>query len=68
MRYIFFLVFFIINNQSYSQSYFEGKNLYCKSENAKAIEKFNFGIEILNLNHDLKPKYLAINTTIFSML
>jgi tetratricopeptide (TPR) repeat protein len=65
MKLISFLVFFLIGNYAFSQNYFEGKNLYCKSENAQAIEKFNNGIEILKLNYDLKPKYLAINSTIF---
>lgn len=58
-------VLFFICNQLFSQNYFEGKNLYCKSENLQAMEKFKGGIEILKLNYDLKPKYLAINSTIF---
>lgn len=65
MKLIYFLSSFLIFNQTFSQNYFEGKNLYCKSENAEAMKKFDGGIEILKLNYDLKPKYLAINTNIF---
>lgn len=64
MKFIYILLL-ITFNQAFSQNYFEGQNLYCKSENIEAMKKFNNGIEILKLNHDLKPKYLAINTTIF---
>lgn len=65
MRLVYILLSLIAFSQAYSQNYFEGKNLYCKSENFEALKKFNGGIEILNLNHNLDPKYLAINTTIF---
>jgi hypothetical protein len=65
MRLIPFLVLFFIYNHTFSQNYFEGKNLYCKSENPKAIEKFNGGIEVLKLNYQLNPKYLAANSAVF---
>ena len=48
-----------------SQDYFEGKNLYCKSENPEAMKLFNLGIETLYLNRSLDPKYLKITSNIF---
>lgn len=61
-----FLVLFILNmNFIFSQNYFEGKNLYCKSENPEAMKIFNDGIEILYLNKSLDKKYLKITSTIF---
>ena len=52
-------------NLTFSQDYFEGKNLYCKSENPEAMKLFNLGIETLYLNKSLDPKYLKITSNIF---
>ena len=52
-------------NLTFSQDYFEGKNLYCKSENPEAMKLFNLGIETLYLNKSLAPKYLKITSNIF---
>ena len=52
-------------NLTFSQDYFEGKNLYCKSENLEAMKLFNLGIETLNLNKSLDQKYLKITSNIF---
>lgn len=65
MKLLSLFVLFFISNQVFSQNYFEGKNLYCKSENPQAVEKFNGGIEILKLNYQLNPKYFAANTSLF---
>jgi len=48
-----------------SQNYFEGKNLYCKSENSESIRLFNLGIETLYLNRSLDKKYLKITSKVF---
>ena len=52
-------------NTMFSQNYFEGKNLYCKSENPRAMELFNTGIETLYLNKTLDKKYLKITADVF---
>ncbi|WDF63124.1 hypothetical protein [Flavobacterium sp. KACC 22763] len=52
-------------NLASTQNYFEGKNLYCKSENPEAMKIFNGGIEILYLNKSLDKKYLKITSNIF---
>ena len=52
-------------NLTFSQNYFEGKNLYCKSENPEAMKLFNLGIETLYLNKSLDPKYLKITSNLF---
>lgn len=65
MKILCSLLVFIVFNSAVAQNYFEGTNLYCKSGNSEALKKFNGGIEILKLNYDLNPKYLAINTNIF---
>lgn len=52
-------------NLTFSQDYFKGKNLYCKSENPEAMKLFNLGIETLYLNKSLDPKYLRITSNIF---
>lgn len=49
----------------FSQNYFEGKNLYCKSENPEAIKSFNAGIELLYLNQSLDKKYLKMTSEVF---
>lgn len=52
-------------NSTFSQNYFEGKNLYCKSENSESIRLFNLGIETLYLNRSLDKKYLKITSKVF---
>ena len=52
-------------NLTFSQNYFEGKNLYCKSENPESIKLFNLGIETLFLNKSLDKKYLKITSNVF---
>ena len=60
------LIFFVLTiNVAFSQSYFEGKTLYCKSENPKAIQLFNTGIETLYLNKTLDKKYLKMTSEAF---
>ncbi|MBF4517367.1 hypothetical protein IRZ71_13470 [Flavobacterium sp. ANB] len=60
------LILFILNTSFiFSQNYFEGKNLYCKSENPEAIRLFNIGIETLYLNRSLDKKYLEKTSKIF---
>ncbi|MRX40548.1 hypothetical protein GJU43_14760 [Flavobacterium sp. LC2016-23] len=60
------LAILILNiNLMFSQNYFEGKNLYCKSENPEAIELFNVGIETLYLNRSLDKKYLQMTSKAF---
>lgn len=49
----------------FSQNYFEGKNLYCKSDNPRAMELFNTGIETLYLNKTLDKKYLKMTADVF---
>ena len=49
------ITFLILSfNLMFSQNYFEGKNLYCKSDNPRAMELFNTGIETLYLNKTLQ--------------
>ena len=52
-------------NLTFCQDYFEGKRLYCKSENPEAMKLFNLGIETLYLNKSLDQKYLKITSNIF---
>lgn len=61
------LFFAVLSNLFlYSQSnYFEGKNLYCKTENPEAKKLFNLGIETLHLNRSLNKKYLTITAEVF---
>ena len=60
------LVILVLNvNFIFSQNYFEGKNLYCKSENKEAIRLFNVGIETLYLNKSLNKKYLQMTSGVF---
>ncbi|TDO84230.1 hypothetical protein EV143_101678 [Flavobacterium chryseum] len=60
------LIFLILNTSFiFSQNYFEGKNLYCKSENPEAIKSFNVGIETLYLNRSLDKKYLEMTSKAF---
>ena len=49
----------------YSQNYFEGKRLYCKSDSPRAMELFNTGIETLYLNKSLDKKYLKMTSDVF---
>lgn len=49
----------------FSQNYFEGKNLYCKSQNPESIKLFNLGIETLYLNKSLNKKYLQMTSNVF---
>lgn len=50
----------------FSQSnYFQGKNLYCPSQNAEARDLFQRGIKVLHLNQKLDPKYLRTNQELF---
>jgi len=59
------ILLILVTNFIFSQDYFEGKRLYCKSENAKAMELFNTGIETLYLNRSLNKKYLRMTSDIF---
>lgn len=52
-------------NLASTQNYFEGKNLYCKSENPEALKLFNVGIETLYLNSSLNKKYLEKTMSCF---
>lgn len=65
MKSLNILILILIFNVSYSQNYFEGKNLYCKSENTEANRLFNIGIETLHLNTSLDKKYLKLTSEIF---
>ena len=60
---ITFLIFSC--NIMFSQNYLEGKNLYCKSDNPRAMELFNTGIETLHLNKSLDKKYLKMTADVF---
>ncbi|SMP27379.1 tetratricopeptide repeat protein [Flavobacterium hercynium] len=60
------LILFVLNfNIMFSQNYFEGKNLYCKSENLEALQLFNDGVKFLYLNTSLNKKYLTITANVF---
>ncbi|MFH7010670.1 tetratricopeptide repeat protein [Flavobacterium sp. FlaQc-52] len=65
MKKIFTTLLIISFNLTFSQNYFEGKKLYCKSENTEAMKLFNLGIETLYLNKSLDQKYLKITSNIF---
>ncbi len=49
----------------FSQNYFEGNRLYCKSSNVEAMKLFNTGIETLHLNSNLNPEYLRMTSNVF---
>lgn len=60
------LILLCINfNLTFSQDYFKGENLYCKSKDPKAMELFKTGIETLYLNTMLDPKYLRMTSDVF---
>lgn len=62
----FIFVILILNlNFVFSQDYFQGKRLYCRSTNPKALELFNIGIETLYLNTSLDKKYLKMTSNVF---
>ncbi len=65
MKRIFIIVLILNLNLIFSQNYFEGKRLYCRSENAEALRLFNIGIETLYLNTNLDKKYLKKTSDIF---
>lgn len=65
MKKIFITLLLISFNLTFCQDYFEGKRLYCKSENPEAMKLFNLGIETLYLNKSLDQKYLKITSNIF---
>ena len=65
MKKIIILLLLLNISLAFSQDYFEGKRLYCKSENAKAMELFNTGIETLYLNKSLDKKYLKMTSDVF---
>ena len=65
MKKIIIILLALNINLIYSQDYFEGKRLYCKSENPEALKLFNLGIETLYLNKSLDQKYLKITSNIF---
>lgn len=65
MKKIFIFLLILNINLIFSQDYFEGKRLYCKSENARAMELFNTGIETLYLNKSLDKKYLKMTSDVF---
>ncbi len=60
------LILTLLFSNIYSQSeYFEGKQLYCESENPEAIRLFNIGIETLHLNTSLNKKFLKRTSDVF---
>lgn len=59
---IFFLGFVSI---AYSQEYFNGNYTYCTTENPRAQELFDSGIEVLHLNSRLNPEYINKNRLLF---
>ncbi|WP_394776959.1 tetratricopeptide repeat protein [Flavobacterium sp.] len=60
------LILLILNTSLiFSQNYFEGKNLYCKSGNPESIKLFDLGIETLYLNKSLNKKYLQMTSNVF---
>ncbi|WP_452220113.1 tetratricopeptide repeat protein [Lacinutrix salivirga] len=65
MKHTIILLFILSNTFLFSQNYFEGKRLYCKSENPEAIRLFNIGIETLKLNTSLNKKYLKKTSEVF---
>ncbi|WP_347050904.1 hypothetical protein [Flavobacterium olei] len=65
MKRIILAILILSINFTFSQNYFEGKNLYCKSQNPEAMKIFKDGIEILYLNKSLNKKYLKITSNIF---
>ena len=65
MKKIIITILILSFNLTFAQEYFEGKNLYCKSENPEAMKLFNLGIETLYLNKSLNPKYLNIASNVF---
>jgi len=65
MKKIFVILLILNMNLIFSQDYFEGKRLYCISENPEALKLFNLGIETLYLNKSLDQKYLKITSNIF---
>lgn len=65
MKKIIITLLILSFNTIFSQNYFEGKNLYCKSDNPKAMELFNTGIETLYLNKTLDKKYLKMTADVF---
>lgn len=65
MKKIILLLLILNINLSFSQDYFEGKRLYCKSENPEAMRLFNIGIETLFLNRTLDKKYLKKTSDVF---
>lgn len=58
-------LFLIVSNVQSQSDYFEGKRLYCKSENPEAIRLFNIGLETLRLNSSLNKKFLKQTSDIF---
>ena len=65
MKKIIVLFLVLLFNLAHAQDYFEGKRLYCKSENPEAIRLFNIGIETLYLNRTLDKKYLKMTSDVF---
>lgn len=62
----FYLLFLILfSNLIISQNYFLGKKLYCETENVKAKELFDTGIETLYLNTSQNKKYLSMTADVF---
>ena len=59
--YLAFIIFFV--NGVYSQNYFEGKNLYCISDNPEANRLFDLGVEVLHL--DSKSRRIKENHLVF---
>lgn len=62
-----YILIILFSNFIYAQEqYFEGKQLYCPTENKEAKKLFDAGIEILHANTSMNPKYLAKNADIFA--
>lgn len=65
MKKISIVLLLLSINLTFSQDYFKGKKLYCKSENPEALKLFNIGIETLFLNKTLDKKYLKKTADVF---
>lgn len=65
MKKIFVIVLILTMNLIYTQNYFEGKRLYCRSKNTEAMELFRTGIKALHLNSTLNVKLLKVTSEVF---
>lgn len=71
MKIKYFFIILLITSGVFAQtvkqvdSYFNGENLNCKTENTEAKDLFDIGIKILKLNNNLNPKFLEGNKQVF---